>query len=168
MLLLQVQKRPNFSLRHDKIMGSACKVQAWGRVPVHVSARMAKVRSNRTAPELRLIEFVTERRRRFTLHADDLPGRPDVVFRRKKVAVFVHGCFWHGHAGCSRAKLPQTNRQKWRLKIEANAKRDRRVVVRLRAEGWSVLTVWECQTRRRDLGQFYARLTRKLRRPSRT
>ncbi|MBI2748339.1 MAG: DNA mismatch endonuclease Vsr [Burkholderiales bacterium] len=147
-------------------MDSACKIQAWGQVPVHVSARMAKVRSLRTAPELRLIEFVKRQGRRFTMHADDLPGRPDVVFRREKVAVFVHGCFWHGHSGCYRAKIPRTNRQKWRLKIESNVKRDRRVVVRLRAEGWSVLTVWECQTRGRDLSQFYARLTRKLRRPS--
>jgi DNA mismatch endonuclease (patch repair protein) len=149
---------------YTKSMSRARKPSAWGRVPARVSARMAKVRSHGTAPELRLIEFVTRRGLRFSFHADDLPGRPDVVFRRRKVAVFVHGCFWHGHTGCPRAKLPQTNPEKWRLKMESNTRRDRRVSMRLRSQGWSVLTVWECRMRDKDLRQFYARLTRKFHR----
>jgi DNA mismatch endonuclease, patch repair protein len=120
------------------------------------------VRSSGTAAEQRLASFLSAQKLRFTLNVRDLPGCPDVVFRRRKVAVFVNGCFWHGHSGCSRAKLPTTNADRWRTKIHTNKSRDRRVAGELRAAGWSVLTVWECSLGEKGLALFYTRLSRAL------
>lgn len=136
----------------------------WGSVPEAVSARMAKVRSRGTAPEKRLIAFLQARGLVFGLNAKDLPGCPDIVFRRKKVAVFVNGCFWHGHPGCARAKLPKTNNERWHQKVVANVRRDRRVRATLREDGWSALTIWECMMQPEELERFHSRLTRKLHR----
>lgn len=136
----------------------------WGRVPIEVSTRMAKVRSRGTEPELRVTNALREQGLLFEINASDLLGRPDVVFRREKVAVFVHGCFWHGHANCPRAKLPATNAAKWESKISTNARRDRRVAGSLRKQGWSVLTVWECNLTAPALARFHLRLVRALRR----
>lgn len=125
---------------------------------------MAKVRSSGTGPEMRVAQSLREQGLLFEINASDLPGRPDVVFRREKVAVFVHGCFWHGHTNCPRAKLPVTNAMKWESKILTNARRDRRVAVSLRKQGWSVLTVWECHLAAPALARFYLRLLRALHR----
>jgi len=82
---------------------------------------------------------------RYRLHRSDLPGKPDVVFPRWRKAIFVHGCFWHGH-GCARgARTPKSNRDYWTGKISRNAARDARNRERLQDMGWSVLTLWECE-----------------------
>jgi len=87
---------------------------------------------------------------RFRLHRRDLPGAPDVVLSGRKVAVFVHGCFWHMHPGCRYAKIPATRTEFWKSKLEGNAERDRRSVEALLAAGWRVLLVWECAIRDKD------------------
>jgi DNA mismatch endonuclease (patch repair protein) len=87
---------------------------------------------------------------RFRLHRRDLPGSPDLVFSRRKMAVFVHGCFWHRHPGCSRATTPKTRTEFWVGKFKRNVERDAEVERSLRAQGWDVLTVWECETRNAD------------------
>lgn len=123
---------------------------------------MAKVRSSGTAPEERLKRLLREKGLRFSTNARTLPGKPDIVFQSRGVVVFVHGCFWHGHPKCKRASIPTRNREAWAAKINANIRRDRRVARALRAAGWSVLTIWECQKREQDMQRFLLRLIRKL------
>lgn len=105
---------------------------------------MAAVRSKDTAPEIDLRRRLHAAGYRFRLHRGDLPGNPDLVLPRYRMAVFVHGCFWHGH-GCSRAKRPATNTVYWDAKRERNTARDRLAQQRLRAEGWRVAVIWTCQ-----------------------
>lgn len=83
---------------------------------------------------------------RYRLHVGTLPGKPDIAFAPRRRVVFVHGCFWHGH-GCKKGQLPKSNQAYWQPKIESNKSRDASVQARLEADGWRVLTVWECQTK---------------------
>ncbi|MEM4988346.1 very short patch repair endonuclease [Collimonas sp. H4R21] len=138
------------------------KPHQWPGTSAQVSARMARVRVKGTEPEQRLSRFLIGQGFEFFANVSSLPGSPDVVFANKKVVVFVHGCFWHGHAGCRRATIPQNNRERWVAKIQANVRRDRRVSRALRNEGWSVLTIWECQRSEKDLHNFLRRLLRKM------
>jgi DNA mismatch endonuclease, patch repair protein len=82
---------------------------------------------------------------RYRLHATDLPGRPDIVFRGRGKVIFVHGCFWHRHEGCALARMPKSRLDFWLPKLEANKQRDKRNKRRLALGGWKVLTIWECQ-----------------------
>lgn len=134
----------------------------WSGTSAQVSARMAKVRLKETEPERRLCHFLAGQGFAFTSNVSSLPGSPDVVFSGYKIAVFVHGCFWHGHPGCRRATIPQNHREIWVMKIRANTRRDRRVSRSLRNAGWSVLTIWECQRSEQDLQTFLRRLRRKM------
>lgn len=106
---------------------------------------MARVRDRDTGPELRVRRYLHARGLRFQLHRKDLPGRPDLVFPSKRVAVFVHGCFWHQHHNCKKAKLPQSRADFWREKLQGNAVRDDRVANELSVLGWAPLTIWECE-----------------------
>lgn len=137
-------------------------LKAWGKVPLLVSQRMAKVRRRDTGPVRRLSRFLMANGLAFERHATHLASSPDIVFKRHKVAVFVHGCFWHGHAGCRRAQLPSANALVWKRKIEANIRRDHRVTRALRAMGWSVLIVWVCNMRPLGLSRFRSRLLSRL------
>ena len=121
------------------------------------SRLMSKVRSRDTAPELVVRRLAHRLGFRFRLHRRSLPGCPDLVFPRYHAAVFVHGCFWHGHRGCRRSIRPTTNTAFWNEKLAGNAKRDHRNMKRLRGLGWRVLIVWECQTR--DVDRLQRRLT---------
>jgi DNA mismatch endonuclease (patch repair protein) len=87
---------------------------------------------------------------RFRLHRKDLPGSPDLVFPRLKKAIFVHGCFWHGHDCARGARLPKANAEYWLAKISRNKARDLSAQARLAELNWSVLVVWECETRQAD------------------
>ena len=110
------------------------------------SRMMAAIRTRHTAPELHVRKYLHAVGLRYRLHLRGLPGVPDIVFPKYRCVVFVHGCFWHQHAGCVKAKLPSTNREFWGEKLAGNARRDQRARRTLRADGWRVLTVWECQT----------------------
>jgi DNA mismatch endonuclease (patch repair protein) len=109
------------------------------------SANMSRVRNRDTGPELRVRKLLHREGYRFRLQRRDLPGRPDIYLPKHKVAIFVHGCFWHGHEGCKRSKLPDTRAEFWSNKIAANRNRDADAVERLRAAGVAVVTLWECQ-----------------------
>ena len=110
------------------------------------SRMMSGIRGRDTGPE-RLIRSALHRLGfRFRLHAKSVPGRPDLVLPRYGAAVFVHGCFWHGH-DCSLFRLPGTRRQFWRAKIRRNAERDAEVALQLEQLGWRHLTIWECAFR---------------------
>lgn len=114
------------------------------------SERMSRVRSRDTKPELVVRRLVHAAGYRYRLHRRDLPGTPDLVFRQRRKVIFVHGCFWHRHAGCPNCRLPKTRLDFWRPKLEANAVRDRDALRRLKRLGWSVLVVWECEVRNHD------------------
>jgi DNA mismatch endonuclease (patch repair protein) len=117
--------------------------------PAERSTRMGRVRSTNTAPEIAVRRVLTELGCRYRLHDRRLEGRPDIVLGRYKKAIFVHGCFWHRHRGCSRTRVPRTRVDFWKKKFDANIERDRVVRRSLRAAGWSLLVIWECQTEKR-------------------
>ena len=119
--------------------------------PPFRSALMAKVRSKNTTPELTVRRAAHRLGYRFRLHRKDLPGTPDVVFPRLGVALFVHGCFWHRHAGCKRCTTPKTRANFWSAKFEANVRRDKLKAASLKEMGWRVLTIWECETQDADM-----------------
>ena len=106
---------------------------------------MAAVRSKDTTPEIKVRRLVHSMGYRYKLYRPDLPGKPDLVFGSKKKVIFVHGCFWHGHTGCNKARLPKSRVDFWREKIENNTRRDRRVKRALNRKGWRYLTIWQCQ-----------------------
>ena len=110
------------------------------------SALMARVRDKNSKPELIVRRATHALGYRFRLHRRNLPGTPDLVFPRLRKAIFVHGCFWHRHRGCSRTTTPKTRAEYWQRKFAANVERDARKKRQLRALGWSVLVVWECKT----------------------
>ncbi len=113
--------------------------------PAERSARMALVRAKDTKPELLVRRLVHGMGYRYRLHRRDLPGTPDLVFPGRGKVIFIHGCFWHRHAGCALARLPKSRGDFWLPKLTANAERDARNVRALRRLGWGVLTIWECQ-----------------------
>lgn len=108
---------------------------------------MASIRTRGTAPELKLRSALRSVGLPFRVNHPGLPGRPDIVLMRPRVAVFVHGCFWHQHHACGRARVPRTNRAYWRRKFRDNRARDARKARRLRRHGWSVRVIWECSAR---------------------
>lgn len=106
---------------------------------------MAAVKSVNTAPELLVRRVLHKMGFRFRLHCKHLPGKPDVVLPRHRKVIFVHGCFWHGHAGCRNLRLPASNRDYWTAKIHGNIERDVKHVKALAEAGWRVLVIWECE-----------------------
>ncbi|MBE7544826.1 MAG: DNA mismatch endonuclease Vsr [Bryobacteraceae bacterium] len=125
------------------------------------SARMARRRSKNTAPEMLARSLVHAMGYRYRLHAPDLPGRPDLVFRSRKKVIFVHGCFWHLHRACKNCRPPKSRLEYWEPKLQRNSTRDKEVRHALRRLGWRVLVLWECQLGntdaiRRRVEQFLA------------
>ncbi|MYE95019.1 MAG: DNA mismatch endonuclease Vsr [Gemmatimonadetes bacterium] len=112
------------------------------------SARMALIRSTDTRPEMRVRRLTHGMGYRYRLHAKDLPGRPDLVFRPRRKVVFVHGCFWHRHEDCPRTRMPKSpeRREYWRKKFEGNVMRDQQHRDALERMGWTTLVIWECET----------------------
>lgn len=113
---------------------------------------MARIRSKDTGPELRVRRVVHGMGYRYRLHARDLPGKPDLVFRPRRKVIFVHGCFWHRHEGCPRNRAPKSpeRRAYWHSKRRANAHRDQRHLRDLEKMGWRSLVIWECETTHLD------------------
>lgn len=106
---------------------------------------MSRIRGKDTGPELAVRSLLHRLGLRFRLHDKRLPGRPDLVLRRHQTVVFVHGCFWHRHAGCSQATNPSSNAEFWRHKFTTNVQRDQAVANALRLAGWRVVVIWECE-----------------------
>lgn len=117
------------------------------RSPAQRRRIMQSVQTRDTGPELAVRKWLHARGYRYRLHSRALPGSPDIVFPSRKVAIFVHGCFWHGHT-CPKGRPPKTRADYWLPKIEANRKRDRRVRAQLRAMGWRSCSVWQCQLKK--------------------
>ena len=114
------------------------------------SRMMSGIRGKDTRPEMLVRRSLFAAGFRFRLHRGDLPGAPDIVLPGRRVAIFVHGCFWHMHVGCRFATLPATRPEFWRAKLEGNVVRDRKAIESLMDSGWQVLVVWECATRGKE------------------
>jgi len=122
------------------------------------SAQMARVRAKDTRPEWAVRKLVHSLGYRYRLHVKGLPGQPDLVFHGRGAIIFVHGCFWHRHPGCTLARLPKSRLDFWKPKLTANRRRDQRNERALRGLDWRVMVVWECQVANTE------RLTARIRR----
>ncbi|MDE2722095.1 MAG: DNA mismatch endonuclease Vsr [Gemmatimonadota bacterium] len=120
------------------------------------SELMRRVRRRDTKPEIVVRSLLHRLGYRFRLQASELPGRPDIVFRRRRKAIFVHGCFWHRHKGCNRSTIPKTRRQFWIDKFEENCRRDEKALSSLEEAGWKTAIIWECETK--DIDRLELRL----------
>ncbi|WP_083245284.1 very short patch repair endonuclease [Paraburkholderia nodosa] len=126
--------------------------------PERRSWLMSRISSRNTKPELAVRRLLHGLGYRFRIHYGGLPGKPDIVFTRRKKAIFVHGCFWHGHVGCRYAKLPATRADFWTEKMRRNRERDIRTNDALVELGWGVMIVWQCELKEKS----NAHLTEKL------
>ena len=118
--------------------------------PAERSEIMRAVKSKNTSPEKRVRSVAHRLGLRFRLHRKDLPGSPDLLFPKRKVALFVHGCFWHRHENCPRATTPKTNADYWNEKFRRNVERDGETRRKLEKGGWKVLVIWECETKNQE------------------
>lgn len=124
---------------------------------------MRAVKSSDTGPEMAVRKLIHGMGFRYKLHQKKLPGKPDLVFPRLHKVIFVNGCFWHGHNCLRGARLPKANRKYWKRKIARNKQRDRKNLQILPRQGWTALTIWECETRKpklleKKLSKFLERL----------
>ena len=119
------------------------------------SWNMSRIKSKDTKPEMQVRSALHRAGYRFRLHVKDLPGKPDIVLPKYKTVIFVHGCFWHRHKGCSNATMPSTNQELWKKKFQQNVERDKREQAELKKLGWKVIVVWECKAEKMtDLEKF--------------
>ena len=109
---------------------------------------MQAIKGRNTKPEMIVRSYLFSKGLRFRVNVGKLPGTPDIVLKKWKCAIFVNGCFWHGHQGCF--ILPKTNTEFWENKIQRNINRDRKNIIKLESMGWRTLVVWECETRKKD------------------
>lgn len=114
------------------------------------SRMMSGIKGKNSMPEMLVRRLLFAAGFRFRLHRSDLPGTPDIVMPGRKVAIFIHGCFWHAHQRCKYAKIPASRRDFWIAKLQVNVNRDQRATKQLVAMGWRVMCVWECATRNRE------------------
>ena len=108
------------------------------------SYNMSRIKGKDTKPELLVRKYLHAQGFRYKLHDKTLPGKPDVVLPKYKTVIFIHGCFWHGHADCNYFKIPKTRAEWWMEKINKNKQNDDIALILLKREGWKVLFVWEC------------------------
>lgn len=115
--------------------------------PEKRSEIMSRIGSKNTKPEIIVRKVLHGLGYRFRLHRKDLPGKPDIVLPKHNAAIFVHGCFWHGHTCKKGQNRPATNKEFWHAKLNRNIERDRENVLQLKKMGWKVLTIWECEAK---------------------
>jgi DNA mismatch endonuclease (patch repair protein) len=114
------------------------------------SWNMSLIRSRDTLPEKIVRKVLTNLGVRYRLHSKQLPGKPDIVIKKDKLAIFINGCFWHQHKGCKRKTMPKGNRNYWKPKLERNVAKQKADIKALRKDNWKVGIVWECETRDGD------------------
>lgn len=117
---------------------------------------MSGIKGKNSVPERLVRQLLFAAGYRFRLHRRELPGTPDIAMLGRKIAIFVHGCFWHAHKGCKYAKVPATRSDFWTAKLQANVDRDQRAIEKLATMGWRVLIVWECATRDHETAKLLA------------
>ena len=106
---------------------------------------MSRIRGKDTRPEMVVRRYLHAQGFRYSLHVRKLPGCPDIVLRKYHTVIFINGCFWHGHPGCEKFRMPSSNVEFWQEKIRRNKERDAQEVAALEALGWNVIVVWECE-----------------------
>ena len=111
---------------------------------------MSRIRAKDTKPEMIVRKLLHAAGYRYRLHRKDLPGKPDLVLPKYRTVIFVHGCFWHRHNGCSNATMPKSHAEFWAAKLSGNVRRDNMVKTELQAAGWRILIVWECACRQKE------------------
>lgn len=109
------------------------------------SYNMSRIRSKDSKPEMIVRRFLHQHGFRYRLHVRDLPGKPDLVLKKYRSVIFVHGCFWHGHEGCKYFVVPKTRKEWWLTKINTNRLKDLKNVLSLAERGWRVIEIWECE-----------------------
>ena len=130
--------------------------------PAQRHANMAAIHSADTKPEIVLRHELWRRGVRYRVNDRRLPGSPDVVLPKYRTVVFVHGCFWHGHKGCSKYTVPKTNTEFWTAKVARNQARDQEVWRKLEAKGWAVIIVWECELEKARLAETIDRVSSEI------
>ena len=115
------------------------------------SWNMSRIKSKNSVPEIKVRKLLHSLGFRYKLYDPKLPGKPDLVFPKYKLALFVHGCFWHKHQGCKRSSNPSSNKEYWNAKLERNVKRDAENKEALLDLGWNPALIWECETKDTDL-----------------
>ena len=126
------------------------------------SFNMSQIRAKHTKPELLVRKFLHAHGFRYKLHDKKLPGKPDLVLPRYKTVIFIHGCFWHGHANCKYYVVPKTRTDWWLNKINGNKLNDAKAIKALRKERWKIITVWECNLKTAKAEKTLARLMNKI------
>ena len=126
------------------------------------SYNMSKIKAKNTKPEMLVRKFLHAQGFRYTLHNKKLPGKPDIVLKKYKTIIFIHGCFWHGHTNCKYFVLPKTRTKWWTDKINHNKANDEKAVKALRKDGWKVITVWECKLKPAKTGKTFPSLLKKI------
>jgi DNA mismatch endonuclease (patch repair protein) len=126
------------------------------------SFNMSQIKAKHTRPELLVRKFLHAHGFRYTLHDKKLAGKPDLVLPKYKTVIFIHGCFWHGHAGCKYYVVPKTRTDWWLNKINGNKLHDSYAIMTLKKEGWKIITVWECDLKSAKAEKTLDRLLKKL------
>jgi len=126
------------------------------------SYNMSRIRSKDTKPEMLVRKFLYNNGYRFRLHSKQLPGKPDIVMRKHRTIIFVHGCFWHGHKGCRYFVVPKTRTEWWQSKIDTNRANDNKNIRLLRQDRWQVITIFECELRPLNRDKTLSKLLTRL------
>ena len=132
------------------------------------SSCMSNIHSSSTKPEVSLRHSLWNKGFRYNINDKDLPGSPDIVLPKYRTAIFVHGCFWHGHKDCKYYTVPKTNTDFWKTKVARNQERDQEVWRQLEAKGWFVIIVWECQLKKVHLDETIEAVSAEIRRNGET
>jgi DNA mismatch endonuclease (patch repair protein) len=122
---------------------------------------MSRIRGKNTKPEMILRSELFRLGFRFRVHKKDLPGKPDIVLPKYRMAIFVHGCFWHYHNACREGRIPSTNSNFWKVKLQKNITRDEENIKALRKDKWRVIVIWECEIEK-QLDKILKKITRKI------
>ena len=126
------------------------------------SANMSRIRSKDTKPEIVFRKRLHSLGYRYSLHKKDLPGKPDLYLRKYNLAIFIHGCFWHRHKGCSRCTSPSQNKEYWSAKFKKNVEHDKKVYRELKRQKMNLLVFWECEIKPKKMDELDKKIIRKI------
>ena len=123
---------------------------------------MSRIRSKDTKPEIVFRKRLHSLGYRYSLHKKDLPGKPDLYLRKYNLAIFIHGCFWHRHKGCSRCTSPSQNKEYWSAKFKKNVEHDKKVYRELKRQKMNLLVFWECEIKPKKMDELDKKIIRKI------
>jgi DNA mismatch endonuclease (patch repair protein) len=126
------------------------------------SYNMSRIKGKNTKPEMTVRRFLHSNGFRYRLHDPNLPGKPDIILKKYKTIIFIHGCFWHGHEGCKYYVVPKTRTQWWLNKINRNIEKDKENIKALKKNDWYIITIWECDLKKDKLQETLEKLTEQL------